>query len=259
MSIFSKINTSPLEEGNEPVVEPVVEPENDDVNPIGGEGIVEPEPVVEDDPDDQNAGSNVEEVGNNATEDPDDEEFKADPEEYILPQFPEFPYSNKSEVEIPEEYKDDPALKLIEQMIEAKVAERTADIRQKQEQDVLESKLSAVAREFPALRESQNVNKLAQKAFEIARDLGNPQLAKNPSPRLLKMAAQELFGDTKARVYEKGRADGASKANGSAIKDSLNPVSTGAALGKEPQKGPEDLLAEMIVNAGKGSGIFKRK
>lgn len=90
----------------------------------------------------------------------------------------------------------------------------------------------------------------------VAHEIGDPQkLLARPPMRLLKMAAQEAFGDRADKLYQKAKAKGKEEA--------LNTIRTkqglSAPTGTKPKEQPksiEEQIADSIVSAGRRGGIF---
>lgn len=92
---------------------------------------------------------------------------------------------------------------------------------------------------------------------EIAQEFGNPDLARNPSQRILRMAATELFGDSKAQLYEKAKQKGREEAEASRqAKKGLAAPSTGAKKPADKPKTEEEMIADNIVAAGRAQNLF---
>lgn len=253
--MFDKINTSPLEE---PILEEEqpLDVEVDDTKPV--EALEETEPV------EPNEGSSDEDTV-------DEEDSGIDPniENIILRASKEYKVPEAQDGEavadgvkdmLGEVDEDDPAIQFITELIERKVNERTADIRTQQENDVLDRKITAVAQKYPTLQDDGEVGKLAQIAYDIASELGQPELARNPSERLLMLAAEEMYGGSKSAMYEKGKRDGQGGGDKDNAKAALNPKpGTSQSLKADSKVRPEDQLADMIVNSGRKNGLFRSK
>jgi hypothetical protein len=117
--------------------------------------------------------------------------------------------------------------------------------------------MNTLAKSHPEIKTDEGYQKFSAKVNEIAQEMGNPGLVNNPPKRILALAATEAFGDSKAAIYAKAKAKGTEEAyNNIRAKQGLGGP-TGAKL-KEAPKSIEDQVADSIVSAGRGSGIFRR-
>ena len=138
------------------------------------------------------------------------------------------------------------------------VQQQTAPIiEQRQTERVLQD-LDKLSQEYQQVATPDGLQQWKQKMIEIAEeDFGNPSLADNPSPRLMKLAAQELWGDSKAALYQKAKQKGREEAEQARrAKQGLSAPS--GAKPKETPKSAEEQIADSIVNAGRRGGIFGR-
>ncbi|MNL55107.1 hypothetical protein D3C87_1784870 [compost metagenome] len=92
-----------------------------------------------------------------------------------------------------------------------------------------------------------------ERVSEIAEGFGNPGLAANPPKRILDMAARELYGDSKAKVYQQAKQKGRQEAEAARSKKAGLSAPTGSK--KAPAVTPEQQIVNDILGAG-GGGIF---
>lgn len=141
----------------------------------------------------------------------------------------------------------------IQYLIENAVAARTAPINEQRETDVLTKNIESISKEYKQVGTADGMKQLFGKVAEIAQDLGNPNLAKNPTARVLRLAATEAFGDSKQAVYNKAKQEGRKEAEAArAAKKGLPAARTGSAKPKvnnEQQLSPEDEIRQGILAA----------
>lgn len=154
-----------------------------------------------------------------------------------------------------ERFKADP-LAAMEAVVSHMVDNRTAPIFEKDRTNTLSSNLQTIAKDYRQAGTEEGLKQLLGKVQEIAEDVGNPDLIRNPSERVLRMAAREAFGDTAAKAFAKGKEAGrvdserarASKANAAVRAGGKGSKQAGEA------KSPEQEIADAILAAGKGGG-----
>lgn len=141
-------------------------------------------------------------------------------------------------------------------LIENAVQQRTAPLIEEREVNTFTRNFEPVAKQY-AHQFSQEgaMDSYIAKVHEIADEFGRPELKQNPTPRMMKMAAEELWGDSKAAIYQKGVQDARQQ------QDAARRAKQGVAVqtSKKPQTQPkseEDLIREGILNAGVRRGIF---
>jgi hypothetical protein len=152
-------------------------------------------------------------------------------------------------------------LGVMQYLIDNAVAARTAPIHEQRQTDILTKNISEVAKEYKQLNSEEGMKQLFGKVAEIAEDLGNPNLAKNPTSRVLRMAAAEAFGDTKQAVYNKAKQEGRKEAEAArAAKKGLPAARTGAKakVTNEQKLSPEDEIRAgiMAANGRGGRGLL---
>lgn len=144
----------------------------------------------------------------------------------------------------------------------AKIAQQTyqqARTVETQEQQFMRGVDEVSAQYADHLKTEDDMNLYFGKVSEVCRELGvNP---KTPPARVLKMAAQELWGnpgqETVKQAYEKAKAE-ARKEAAETRRQKAGLSAPASAKPQEKPKTPEDLVADSIVNAGKRGGLFGR-
>lgn len=111
-----------------------------------------------------------------------------------------------------------------------------------------------LSKQYPSLATKEGLGKLMDTVKEIANDLGNPGLVENPSPRILRMAAQEAFPQDQAQLIEALKLQGANEA----VENIRAKQGASAKSGKAQteQKSSADAIKEAILNASKGGGFW---
>lgn len=136
------------------------------------------------------------------------------------------------------------------------VGQATAPLQQERETQQLTRNFENITKEYrDIIKSDEDIKGLFDKVNEIAQEVGNPNLAKNPSARVLKMAAMELWGDSKATLYEKAKKAGRDEAE-AARRAKVGLSAPAGAKPKDTPKTPEEMIADSIVSAGTRKGIF---
>ena len=86
---------------------------------------------------------------------------------------------------------------VINYLVEQGVQQRVAPLVEQANTQSLSANLQAVKADYPQAATTDGQKALFGKVKELAAELGNPALAKNPTKSLLKMAALEAFGEGK--------------------------------------------------------------
>lgn len=153
------------------------------------------------------------------------------------------------------QFRDNP-LQAIMSVAAFAAGNQIAPLQEQQRASAVAANIKEIAKEYRQAGTQEGLPILMGKVREIAEDLGNPSLAENPTPRVLRMAAQEAWGDTKAQVYKKGK----DAARAEAERNRQNKQGLGARSGARQQpsdKTPEQSIKEGILAAGKaGGGIW---
>jgi hypothetical protein len=153
-------------------------------------------------------------------------------------------------------FRDNP-LGTIEALVGHIVNARTAPIFEERRAASISSGIQEVAKEYrQQLSDVEGLKALTEKVGELAQEFGNPELLRNPTPRILRMAAQELWGDTKAQAFEKGKQIGRTEAERTRQAKQGLGASGGARRGAEPAKSLEQEIKDGILAAGRGGGLF---
>jgi hypothetical protein len=151
-------------------------------------------------------------------------------------------------------FQDDP-FGTLQYLVQNAVQSETAPIYEQQQTAKLRDNFGNLTKDYQQLNTEDGLVTFANKIQEIADELGNPSIVENPSPRIMKMAALEAFGDSKASMYKKAEERGREKAeNARRAKQGLS-----APKGTKPktrEKSPEELIADSIVSAGSRGGLF---
>lgn len=142
--------------------------------------------------------------------------------------------------------------------VEHFVNQRFAPIQEERQTETLGKNFDGLIKEYRQLTTDEGMQQFATAIRDVAAELGNPDLVRNPTPRVLRMAAQEAFGDSKAKAYQKGKEAGRQESE----QARQNKQGLGAKGGARPAKGGaeptlEQSIKEGILAAGKsGGGIF---
>lgn len=144
---------------------------------------------------------------------------------------------------------------VIQQLVNMGVEAKTAPIFEQQFKAELNQNIGMLAKEYDQLNTPDGMIALAGKVQEIAEELGNPSLAQRPTQRILKMAAQEAFGDSKTKLYQTAKAKGKQEAL-ETIKTKQGITETTGKKAQEQPKSIEEQIADSIVSAGRRGGVF---
>jgi|GEM_PF-5754156 len=135
--------------------------------------------------------------------------------------------------------------------------QQTAPILERQVTATVSQNLAAVAREYRQLQTQEGMKQLYERVAEIAEELGNPQLAQQPTLRVLRMAASELWGDTKAQVYQKAKQAGRAEAERTRqAKQGLGVQGVAAKRQPDTPKTPEQEIMDGLLSAAQDGGLF---
>ncbi|GIO13541.1 hypothetical protein J19TS2_30960 [Cohnella xylanilytica] len=150
-------------------------------------------------------------------------------------------------------FRDNP-MGTIQALVQHAATQQVAPLIEERQTETLGRHLDGLAKEYRQLTTDEGLQQFTAAIRDVAAELGNPDLARNPTPRMLRMAAQEAFGDSKARAYQRGKEAGRQESEQTrASKQGL-----GAKGGARPSKGvdptPEQSIKEGILAAGKGGG-----
>jgi len=135
--------------------------------------------------------------------------------------------------------------------------QQTAPILERQVTATVSQNLAAVAREYRQLQTQEGMKQLYERVAEIAEEIGNPQLAQQPTLRVLRMAASELWGDTKAQVYQKAKQAGRAEAERTRqAKQGLGVQGVAAKRQPDTPKTPEQEIMDGLLSAAQDGGLF---
>lgn len=137
--------------------------------------------------------------------------------------------------------------------VQAMVENQTAPIFEQQSNTQISQNISELSHAYPQINTEDGLRSLYTKVQEIASEEGLN--ASKPSKRLLKIAADELFADSKATLYQKAKAEGKRQAE-QTRRSKLGLSGPKNTKPKQTEKTPEELIAESIVKAGSRGGIF---
>lgn len=180
-------------------------------------------------------------------------QYKQQPETQNQQQMPD----NYNDI-IHEEFQRNPAGTinyLVEQQMKQQMEQHVQPLQQQIQDEQLGKSMDPISKQYTQARSEEGMVELFSKVGEIAQELGNPKLAQNPSQRVLKMAAQELWGESTAQVYQKAKSQGRQEAQSTRQQKQGLDVKTS----KKPQTQqltPEQEIRQGILNAGSGSGLF---
>lgn len=141
--------------------------------------------------------------------------------------------------------------------IEYFVSRALGPVQEQRETESLTRNMEAISRQYAKqLGAEGGMQTYFEKIAEIAQDFGNPGLMRNPSQRVLRMAAEELWGgETRQQVYDKAKAAARQEAETArAAKKGL-----GAPQGAKPSEQPKteaERIREGILKASRGGGLF---
>ena len=148
-------------------------------------------------------------------------------------------------------------LATMQYLIDNVVSQKTAPITAREQEAALGRLMDPIAKEFKQVRTEEGMNQLFEKIGEIATEMGNPQLAHNPSPRILRLAAQELYGDGKAAMFKNAKEAGRQEAE--EARRNKQSVSVNVNSKKKSQEAPKsaaDMIKEGIFSSGNNGSIF---
>lgn len=145
-------------------------------------------------------------------------------------------------------------LGVISYFVNNAVAQVTQPIKDKEQDIALGNDIDKLSKNYKQIQSEEGMTSLFNKAREIAFEMGNENLAK--SSRVLSMAAQEVFGDSKADVYKKAKQEGKQEAEETRRTKQEMSTITSSKKPVERAKTAEELAIESIMGASKRNGIF---
>lgn len=130
-------------------------------------------------------------------------------------------------------------------------------LREERQTEVLANDIGELSGQYGQLMTEDGLGSLFNQVQEIAAEIGNPDLAKNPTKRVLRMAAGELWGEpSKAAMYQKGK-DEARQASEQTRRQKQALATKTTKKPKETPKTEEQIIQDRILNAGyRSGGIF---
>ena len=144
---------------------------------------------------------------------------------------------------------------MLKDIVQGAVQQHIAPIQENREIEVLTHNIEALSKEYAQVMTEQGLNQLFNQVAEIAEELGNPNLSRNPTKRVLRMAAEELWGGpSKALMYQRGKEEARKEMENTLKQKKV--ISTKTTKKPEIKKTEEDLIREAILKAGGGGGIF---
>lgn len=129
-------------------------------------------------------------------------------------------------------------------------------LHEERETKALADNIKAVAKEYPKVKSEEGMTTLLGKVAEIAEELGRPELASNPTPRVLRMAAEEAFGSTKADLYKRAKNAGREEAEEARRAKQGAGTPKGAKPAPAAPKTAADEIKEGIMSVASSGGIW---
>lgn len=129
-------------------------------------------------------------------------------------------------------------------------------IQQERAMDRTIANIEKIGMSYAQVNSEEGLGQLLGKVKEIAEDFGNPNLSRNPTPRVLEMAAKELWGtQSMSQVYQQAKAAGRQEADASR-RAKAGLAAPGSTKPREAPKTAGDSIREGILAASRGSGLF---
>lgn len=144
----------------------------------------------------------------------------------------------------------------INYLVQQQLQQALAPIQQERQLSSMGKNIEPIANEYAQLHTDEGSEQFFAKVREIADELGNPELIRNPSQRVLRMAATELWGsESKSQIYDKAKEAGRIEAETSR----RNKLGVAVSVTQKPTTTPKteaDIIREGILGAGSRGGIF---
>lgn len=150
-------------------------------------------------------------------------------------------------------FQNDP-MGTVQFLVNQMVQQQTAPIYEQQANAQLTNNMNTLAQDYQQLYTEEGVNTFSSTVHSIAEELGHPEWIQNPPKRILQMAAQEAFGDSKADLYRKAKQQGKEEAEN--LRKQKQGLSASTSKPQQQQKSMEEQIAEAIVQAGYGGSMF---
>lgn len=146
---------------------------------------------------------------------------------------------------------------MVEQQVSQIKEQYINPLQEQRQTEVLANNIGELSNQYGQLMTEQGLGQLFGVVQEIAQELGNPDIAKNPTKRVLRLAASELWGEpSKAEMYQRGKEE-AMQAREQSRRQKQAVNTKTAKKPKEPPKSEDDIIRERIMNAGyRSGGIF---
>jgi len=154
-----------------------------------------------------------------------------------------------------ERFRDNP-LQTMEAVIGHIVNDRTAPIFEERRTATLSSHIQNIAKSYPQVGTEEGLKQLVDKVREFAEEVGNPELIRNPTDKIMRFAAREAFGDTASKAFEKGKAAGRSESERTRQSKQGLGTKGGAKQQPAPAMSEEESTKAGILAAGRGGGLF---
>lgn len=152
-------------------------------------------------------------------------------------------------------FRDNP-LGTIQQLVSMATQQQVAPLQQAREDEQLLKNVETLAKQYPRAATDEGMGLLFGKVAEIASELGNPGLVKNPSPRVLRMAAAEAFGESGAKAYEMGKRAGREESTAARRTKQAANLPKGGKKQDSGELSPVEQMKANILAASQGGGIF---
>lgn len=146
---------------------------------------------------------------------------------------------------------------LVDQRIKQLQEQYINPIQEARQTEMLANNIGELSNQYGQLMTEEGLTALFQQVQDIAAEIGNPDLAKNPTKRILRMAASELWGEpSKVEMYQRGK-EAARQASEQTRRQKQALATKTTKKPKEQPKTEEDAIREAILNAGyRSGGIF---
>lgn len=131
-----------------------------------------------------------------------------------------------------------------------------APIQQERQMETLTRNLDPIAKHYEQMHTEDGIAQFYGKVSEIANEMGNPSLIRNPSPRILRMAAEELWGrETREKAYRSGVEKGREEAE--VARRNKQQLDVKVTPKTQESKSPVDEVADAILEAGREKSWFQ--
>ncbi|KKC45828.1 hypothetical protein VE23_25235 [Paenibacillus sp. D9] len=152
-------------------------------------------------------------------------------------------------------FRDNP-LGTIQQLVSMATQQQVAPLQQAREDEQLLRNVETLAKQYPKAATDEGMGLLFSKVAEIANEIGNSGLIKSPTPRILRMAAAEAFGESGAKAYEQGKRAGREETAAARRTKQAANLPKGGKKQTEGELSPVEQMKANILAASRGSSIF---